>query len=408
MNSCLRGGGGATYRLDLDIIKPSPSSATTLMRICQSPTPSPSSTILGLSDSVECISTRKPRSARKRLNQKYNEAAALLSSACPKVFSSRHMLKPCRFSKMSTEFASLQEAESAEQLVTFPGFDERPSFQFEPRVIIISPTNSLNCMELCNLYDALGDDYDLDTASILDEEIEEGIDSIMGSMIVSFEEANLGDETRSNPCYGYPLMGFGFNFGFGFMSRRLSSAFRNVDHEGYSIPFVNVGEISPRFQSKSSTQKKQKKKKVEDIIKAASRCTYPNSPSPSSEYVAPEVSDRPRLLLKLNYDEVLKAWSDRGSPFSDKNLGAGGLDTKARLAQIDLFGDNGTGVAREVSVQRYKEKRHARLFSKKIRYQVCKVNADQRPRTQGRFASAPDSTETPPDEAKRTKQKRRS
>ncbi|KAL9254649.1 CHLOROPLAST IMPORT APPARATUS 2-like protein [Drosera capensis] len=407
MNSCLRGGGGATYRLDLDIIKPSPSPAATLMRTCQSPMQSPSSTISGLSDSAECISTRKPRSARKRLNQKYNEAAALLSSACPKVFSSRHILKPCRFRKTASEFASLEEAESAEVLVTFPGFDERQSFQFEPKVIIGSPTNPLNCINLCNVCDLKGDDDDLDTESILDEEIEEGIDSIMGSMIVSFEEANLGDETRSNLCYGYPLMGFGFDFGFRFMSRRMS-AFRNVDHEGDSFPFVNIGEISPRFQPKSCTQKKQKKKKVEDIIKSASQCAYPNSPSPSSEDPAPEVSDSPRLLLKLNYNEVLMAWLDRGSPFSDRNLGAGGLDSKARLGQIDLFGDNVTGVVREASVQRYKEKRHARLFSKKIRYQVRKVNADQRPQTQVRFASAPDSTDMPPDDAKRTKQKRRS
>lgn len=51
---------------------------------------------------------------------------------------------------------------------------------------------------------------------------------------------------------------------------------------------------------------------------------------------------------------------------------------QARLAQIDLFSEGG-GV-REASVLRYKEKRRTRLFSKKIRYQVRKVNADRRPR----------------------------
>lgn len=50
---------------------------------------------------------------------------------------------------------------------------------------------------------------------------------------------------------------------------------------------------------------------------------------------------------------------------------------QARLAQIDLFADGGL---REASVLRYKEKRRTRLFSKKIRYQVRKVNADRRPR----------------------------
>lgn len=35
---------------------------------------------------------------------------------------------------------------------------------------------------------------------------------------------------------------------------------------------------------------------------------------------------------------------------------------------------------RETSVLRYKEKRRSRLFSKKIRYEVRKLNADKRPR----------------------------
>ncbi|KAM3286768.1 protein CHLOROPLAST IMPORT APPARATUS 2 [Capsicum chacoense] len=40
---------------------------------------------------------------------------------------------------------------------------------------------------------------------------------------------------------------------------------------------------------------------------------------------------------------------------------------------------------REASVMRYKEKRQNRLFSKTIRYQVRKLNAEKRPRVKGRF-----------------------
>ncbi|KAL5974940.1 Zinc finger protein CONSTANS-LIKE 7 [Asimina triloba] len=40
---------------------------------------------------------------------------------------------------------------------------------------------------------------------------------------------------------------------------------------------------------------------------------------------------------------------------------------------------------REARVLRYKEKRQSRLFSKKIRYQVRKLNAEKRPRLKGRF-----------------------
>lgn len=35
---------------------------------------------------------------------------------------------------------------------------------------------------------------------------------------------------------------------------------------------------------------------------------------------------------------------------------------------------------REASLQRYKEKRQSRLFSKRIRYEVRKLNAEKRPR----------------------------
>lgn len=54
--------------------------------------------------------------------------------------------------------------------------------------------------------------------------------------------------------------------------------------------------------------------------------------------------------------------------------------------QVDEDGSmlSGSGV-REASVLRYKEKRRMRLFSKKIRYQVRKLNAERRPRMKGRF-----------------------
>lgn len=61
------------------------------------------------------------------------------------------------------------------------------------------------------------------------------------------------------------------------------------------------------------------------------------------------------------------------------------LHRQARLAQIDLFSENGG--LREASVMRYKEKKRTRLFSKKIRYQVRKVNADRRPRSKVNFVT---------------------
>lgn len=42
--------------------------------------------------------------------------------------------------------------------------------------------------------------------------------------------------------------------------------------------------------------------------------------------------------------------------------------------------DGCTGGGREARVMRYREKRRTRLFSKKIRYEVRKLNAERRPR----------------------------
>lgn len=50
---------------------------------------------------------------------------------------------------------------------------------------------------------------------------------------------------------------------------------------------------------------------------------------------------------------------------------------------------------REARVSRYREKRRKRLFSKKIRYEVRKLNAEKKPRMKGRFVQRPFLT-TPP------------
>jgi hypothetical protein len=48
------------------------------------------------------------------------------------------------------------------------------------------------------------------------------------------------------------------------------------------------------------------------------------------------------------------------------------------MGEVPVMEDERT--RREARVLRYKEKRQTRLFSKKIRYQVRKLNADKRPR----------------------------
>ncbi|KAJ6948681.1 zinc finger proteinNSTANS-LIKE 16-like [Populus alba x Populus x berolinensis] len=88
------------------------------------------------------------------------------------------------------------------------------------------------------------------------------------------------------------------------------------------------------------------------------------------------------LNLNLNYQEVLEAWSDRGPLLADDHS----LSTASNghyMGEVPVMEEDRT--RREASVLRYKEKRQTRLFSKKIRYQVRKLNADKRPRLKGRF-----------------------
>ncbi|XP_044466671.1 zinc finger protein CONSTANS-LIKE 16-like [Mangifera indica] len=88
------------------------------------------------------------------------------------------------------------------------------------------------------------------------------------------------------------------------------------------------------------------------------------------------------LNLNLNYQEVLDAWSDRGPLWADEyslSMASNGY----YMGEVPVMEEE--RARREASVLRYKEKRQTRLFSKKIRYQVRKLNADKRPRLKGRF-----------------------
>ncbi|KAF8733735.1 hypothetical protein HU200_014581 [Digitaria exilis] len=124
---------------------------------------------------------------------------------------------------------------------------------------------------------------------------------------------------------------------------------------------------------------------------------------------APEQEDddkkrkRPEMILKLNYDGVIASWArDGGSPWfhggerphldpyeswSDFPAGSRGLFGGAVTAV--------TGGDREARVSRYREKRRTRLFAKKIRYEVRKLNAEKRPRMKGRFVKRSSLTPLP-------------
>ncbi|KAH9549373.1 hypothetical protein CY35_10G015800 [Sphagnum magellanicum] len=111
--------------------------------------------------------------------------------------------------------------------------------------------------------------------------------------------------------------------------------------------------------------------------------------------------------LRLDYEDVLNAWSDREAfcwmdpqGRADRLLNADDGSTAAAAAGRRMeevigvvpvpnvrAGDHpGEAVAgKQARVLRYKEKRRTRLFSKTIRYEVRKLNAERRPRIKGRF-----------------------
>ncbi|XP_039054032.1 protein CHLOROPLAST IMPORT APPARATUS 2-like isoform X2 [Hibiscus syriacus] len=97
-----------------------------------------------------------------------------------------------------------------------------------------------------------------------------------------------------------------------------------------------------------------------------------------------ELDDEKRvsLNLNLNYQDVLDAWSDRGPLWADDcSISAATNVNGGEVPMMELE----ERTRREASVLRYKEKRQTRLFCKKIRYEVRKLNADKRPRLKGRF-----------------------
>ncbi|KAL3824782.1 hypothetical protein ACJIZ3_020811 [Penstemon smallii] len=100
------------------------------------------------------------------------------------------------------------------------------------------------------------------------------------------------------------------------------------------------------------------------------------------------------MLLRLNYEAVTAAWATQGSPWMDgirPQIEEFTVECLGGSGSNDPYGGGGQGrlrandAGREARVSRYREKRRTRLFSKKIRYEVRKLNAEKRPRMKGRF-----------------------
>ncbi|KEH44219.1 putative transcription factor C2C2-CO-like family [Medicago truncatula] len=107
-----------------------------------------------------------------------------------------------------------------------------------------------------------------------------------------------------------------------------------------------------------------------------------------------------KISLQLDYDAVIIAWDSQKCPWTngdkpildaDENwpdcMGTFGTEVHYAYGEFGGYGCHPVMVdgGREARVSRYREKRRTRLFSKKIRYEVRKLNAEKRPRMKGRF-----------------------
>ncbi|CAN6230303.1 unnamed protein product [Urochloa humidicola] len=459
-SSCIPTG----LRLDLDMVKAaaSPGAHSSPLRPAHS---SPSST-LSESSSATSVSLKRARAPRKRPNQAYNEAAALLASIHPSVFPVKKSPKTAPAARQQQQLisglaAAFSGASSDDLLPPLPVLGDAAFLLRDMLPAPPSPSGAKNCSSPAPVSsafrefrdpapspaspdtvgaDELGeidfddDDDGFDAESILDVDeaaagaAAEGLDGIMGSLTVESNAAastTTSDDSILSSSGIHPYLrslmvvglagrfelGLGFRHG-GAARPNLNRALKRRDDDGawWMWPAVPVKDLTvappapaapaaaDAAMAPAPEKKKSKKKKVVKLEKvmAKGKEEMPNVKCKEEADGSAEVANgdgdgngtpaakapKTGLGLKLDAGEVLKAWSDKGSMFTDgggPESPASAADMRAKLADIELFPENASGGIREASVLRYKE----------IRYQVRKVNADCRPRMKGRFVRSP-------------------
>ncbi|KAK8953452.1 Protein CHLOROPLAST IMPORT APPARATUS 2 [Platanthera guangdongensis] len=314
MSSCLTGSGVRSYGMDLDIVVKSSSPS-----VCTSNS-SPSSTLSESSNSTPLfISTKRARAPRKRPNQCSDEAAALLSSIYPNLFSATNLRQQSFHRRQPQEDPFPVLLPSFQISSVDPGLllHDLPSPVKPPIELNLAKADDARIHSLRNFQFQCPDSPDFDAESILDEEVEEGIDSIMGNLSVSRDSNGDFPNSNSNSIltpYLANLMRFGFGGGFRFefgISSNMSGALRQSnDGEWWRSPTVAVKEFVPKFDepppkklAMADKKKRKKKKKVEKDEAAVEREDDTAVSSPEEGIL------KPQLGLKLNYESVLNEWT---------------------------------------------------------------------------------------------------
>jgi hypothetical protein len=380
-------------RLDLDMVK----AAASPLRPVHS---SPSSTLSeasNASSSATSVSLKRARAPRKRPNQAYNEAAALLASIHPSVFPVKktHKTAPCPPARQLSGLSAAFDP-SSDLLPPLPVLADSAFLLRDVPVVPSphppSPSGAKNCSSPApvssvfrdfrdpvpspatpDTADELGE-IDFDAESILDVDeataggAAEGIDGIMGCLTVESNTPTTSDDSILSSSGIHPYLrslmvvglagrlelGLGFRHG----NRRpnLNRALKRRDEDGawWMWPAVPVKDLTvpppptttpeasntavPEAPAAAEKKKSKRKKKAKVMAKAKdelpdAKCKEEAVDAANGDGDAdsmPAKAPNTGLGLKLDTDEVLKAWSDKGSMF------AGGSATDSTTSATDM------------------------------------------------------------------------
>ncbi|KAM0898009.1 hypothetical protein ACQ4PT_022200 [Festuca glaucescens] len=382
------------------------------------------------SSSTSSLSLKRARTPRKRPNQTYNEAAALLASMYPSVFPAAAVGGGGHTPRLLGLASALADDPSCADLLPVLGNaacllrDATPPSSPSPRSPILSKT----CLSPAAVSSAFftefrdsapspstpdgaaadepgeldfddDDAFDADSFLLGPEEgaAAEGIDGIMGKLSMEGISASGVNRVLSSSAVD-PFIRSLMVLGLGFQRSRpnIKQALKrhDDDSEWWMCPAMPLKDITPAPPpAMEKKKKKTKKKALKDI--AVGPCKKCEEEIPDSVYgddgILALKAPKTGLGLSLNTEEVLKAWYDRGSVFADGNIpDSSSTDGLAKSSAIELFLENGpAGVIREGGIKKmqHKQKQCTPLLSNKTRYQARKVNAECRPRVKGRFVS---------------------
>jgi hypothetical protein len=388
-SSCIPAG----LRLDLEMVKaagaaapPRPAhSAAASSTLSEASNASSSSA----TSSVASLSLKRPRTPRKRPNQTYNEAAALLASMYPSVFPAAKGAEAAPPRLLGLASALADDPDRSDLLPPFPVLDQAafllrdlpPPPQSPAVPMPMSPAPAKSCPSPAAVNSVFSefrdpapspatpdaatadepgeldfdDDDGFDADSILcgvDESAAEGIDGIMGKLsmennagAVSSVNSNL-PRSKIHP-YLRSLMVLGLSFR-QHDQRNINQALKrhNVDPEWWMCPAIPVKDIArpplPLVAKPMVSEKKKSKKKLLDTLYkdvAIEHCKKEEERVPDFTNGGTGVLALPEtgLGLRLNTERVIKAWCGRGSVFADRNTSDLPLSSADVLVSISSF-----------------------------------------------------------------------